>query len=157
MVVAAVDGWGILIVAGGAGLLSLVLAEWTGVLVCLLACVAGWVELQGRSLLATDPERGYAWLRGSQLWLLTVIVGYATWMLWRGVPEALTARMLALPQMDAILYAADSGQAFFTTLVERVFRLTYGLLIVVSCLYQGGMWWYYRRAQQREVVRTSFS
>ncbi len=147
--VAKLDGLSIVIVAGGFGLISAACGDWSGAGVGLLIAAAGAFELRGVSLLRGARIAGLRWLVGSQVYLLTMILGYVAFRL-ANLPRDPLVRLLkqafALSGFDMEMLPVELPQ-----LVKTV----YVAVAAVTILYQGGMILYYlaRRRVVAEALR----
>lgn len=164
--IAAFDGWGLVVLAGGFGLVSLLAADWLGVAVGSLIVGAGLLELHGRRRLLRSEIGGVNGLVTAQLFLLAVILCYAAYQYFEYDPRPLLARLNAqlAVQFDArgqdrMTLAELFGMRprefdeFFATAV----RAGYLAVGVGSVLVQGGLAFYYhsRRAKLAAALRKS--
>jgi hypothetical protein len=154
--VSGIDGYTLVFIAGGFGLVSVAFSDWIGALVGGLAAYAGLIELRGRKKIRAGDVGGVHWLVRSQLVLLTVILCYVAYQLRNFDPQALLARIeesLASTQrslgMEATSLAASYGltEAEFLALVRTLTRVAYGTVGVASILCQGGLAVYYQRRE----------
>ena len=142
LLVAAIDGWSIIVIAGLGTLLTLVLGDLLGVLVGLCIAAAGVIELRGRHRLQRRDPAGMKLLVRAQLFLLTVILVYCVSRL--GSFDGETAMASLTPEMEAALKEAGLERADVLPLVQTVFYAVYGTVAVVSVIFQGGLTLYYR-------------
>src|SRR6187402_2467490 len=70
------DGWSVVIVAGGAGLLSAAFGDWVGALIGIIITSAGIIELHGVKLLRRSDVRGMTRLVASQLVIMGTLLAY---------------------------------------------------------------------------------
>lgn len=140
--VARFDGTSILFIAGGFALGSAVLHDVTGTMISLMVAGAGAIELHGAALLRHGEARGLRWLVSSQLYLLFIMLGFVGSKLSHIDIEP----MRALLTDDAKAAIAQDGLT-----VDQFLRMAYvfgyGLIGVLTVLYQGGMAIYYARRQ----------
>jgi hypothetical protein len=141
--VARFDGISVLCLAGFFALVSAGSGDVSGAAFGLLIAAAGAIELHGMGLLRSADRRGMSWLIGSQLYLMSVVLGYVGYR-------------LANPDSDPILRAAKSAltdeirqagmdPAQFMAEFPRELRLLYFAVAALTILYQGGMAIYYMR------------
>lgn len=142
LLVAALDGWSVVAVAGLGTLLALLLGDLSGGLVGVLAVAAGVIELRGRGRLQRGDASGMRLLVRAQLFLLTVILVYCASRL--GSFDAETALANLTPEMEAVLKENGVERADVLPLVQLMFYAVYGTVAVVSVLFQGGLTLYYR-------------
>ena len=143
MRVARFDGISVLCLAGFFALVSAASGDVSGAAFGLLIAAAGAVELQGRGRIRAADRRGMSWLIGSQLYLMSVVLGYVGYR-------------LANPDSDPILRAAKTAlsdeirqagmdPAQFMAEFPKELRLLYFAVAGLTILYQGGMALYYMR------------
>lgn len=155
-----IDGWGIVIVAGLSGTVTLVQGHGLVTIAALLVVMAGAGELLGRRRLLRRDPRGLDWMIGAQLFLLIVIWGYA-WYRWRYFdPAALWAELpgFARAKLDRDLLAAGlDPELDRALLLDLMNTLTCFVLALVSLVYQGGLAVYFatRRAPVRQALLAS--
>lgn len=143
MRVARFDGISVLCLAGFFALVSAASGDVSGAAFGLLIAAAGAVELHGMGLIRSADRRGMSWLIGSQLYLMSVVLGYVGYR-------------LANPDSDPILRAAKTAlsdeirqagmdPAQFMAEFPKELRLLYFAVAGLTILYQGGMALYYMR------------
>ncbi len=142
LLVSAIDGWSIIVIAGLGTLLTLVLGEFSGLLVGLLVMLAGAIELRGRRRLLRREASGMNLLVRAQLFLLSVILVYCVSRL--GSFDGETALANLTPEMEAMLKEAGLERADVLPLVQMMFYVVYCTVAFVSVLFQGGLILYYR-------------
>ncbi len=140
--IAALDGWSIIAIAALGTLITLVLGDYSGVIVGLLIAAAGWLELRGRKQLKRRDPAGMKSLVRSQLFLLAVIVVYCTTRL--GSFDDATVMGNLTPDMETLLREAGIEKGDILPLVRITFFSAYGGVLLGSLIYQGGMMLYYR-------------
>lgn len=138
-----VNGWSITILSGLGTLVSLAFGDMVGAGLGLLATGAGAMEVRGHRLLRSGDPDGAKWLVRAELFLLAIIATYAAGRLLSF--DAESVRENITPDQQALLEEAGLQMADIIPLVRLVFRLFYGALLLVTCLYQGGLALYYRR------------
>lgn len=155
LVIAAFDGWSLIIVAGLSLLLTLLLVEPVGIVLSLLVLTAGMIEFRGRRALKnSDAETGMKLLVRSQLFLLAVILIYcarsigsfdADYVKEQVIP-AVSDMYQSLLGINLAEYLQQAGLtvADLVPLAHKAFLILYGSVAFISTLYQGGMAWYYR-------------
>lgn len=141
--VSAIDGWSVVILAALGALASLALGDLSGVFIGILVLIAGVTELHGRSRLRRRDASGMRLLVRAQLFLLTVILVYCVTRL--GSFDAETVMANLTPEMQSALNEAGVARGDILPLVRLAFYLVYGVVAVVSLLFQGGLALYYRR------------
>jgi len=153
MRVAKAEGWSILIIASMGAFMA---AGGGNVIPAIAACVAagaGAMEIHGVQRLARGDETAVNWLVRSQLLLMLVILAYVIFRLVffdlaAVQPQLLEVRreMLAFYEnmnVDAPSFYQSDAQ--FMSVVRLVYTLTYCLLGIATCVYQGLMARYYHR------------
>jgi hypothetical protein len=112
-----------------------------GFLATVVLAVVAWNEFRGRKrLLAFDPS-GAAILGWNQIGLLAMVVVYCLWMLYASLTggDPLAADLKANPEIGELL---GSGHGF--ELLYRQFVVGfYGLVILLTVIFQGGNAYYY--------------
>ncbi|HEY5895242.1 MAG TPA: hypothetical protein VIT91_18630 [Chthoniobacterales bacterium] len=133
------------------GVVSLVLGalflDLAGVLVGLAAAVCGGIELRGRTMSLTHHARSGAWLTGSQLGAMLVILTYCGKnLLW---PPAWSFSHLS-PDAQALLQANPNVDwELLNEMMPELVRLIYLAGILASLIYQGGLFFYYSWAARK--------
>lgn len=146
MRLARLDGFMILLFAGGYAAMAALAKHGTGLAIGVGVMTAGAIELHGVELLKGHRISGLRWLVASQFYLLAVILAYATWR-WFYVDLALMRSALT-PDLRQAIGELGWREDDFLLLVNRI---TYGVFALVSVAYQGGMALYYWR--RRDAVR----
>lgn len=136
LLVSAIDGWSIIVIAGLGTLLTLVLGEFSGLLVGLLVMLAGAIELRGRRRLLRREASGMNLLVRAQLFLLSVILVYCVSRL--GSFDGETALANLTPEMEAMLKEAGLERADVLPLVQMMFYVVYCTVAFVSVLFRVG-------------------
>ena len=142
LLVSAIDGWSVTVIASLGVLLTLIIGDWLGTGIGLLVLAAGGLELRGRRQIMRRDSDGLKQLVRAQLFLLAVILVYCTSRL--GSFDADTAMANLTPDMEALLKEAGLERADILPLVRIAFITTYGLVAFLSLLFQGGLILYYR-------------
>ena len=155
--VAAIDGFSLVFIAGGFGLVSALSRDWLGAVVGGLALGAGLIELNGRQRLRAGDVRGINWLIRSQLVLLTVILLYVAYQYFFFDPQSLLVSIeaaLATAQRSLDIEVIPLADSFgltnkqFLELARRTVRVAYVAVGLGSVLCQGGLAFYYQRREQ---------
>ena len=146
--VAATDGRLLLVIAGVFALFAASVREGPGTVAGVLAAGAGALELHGAGLLGKGEPRGLRWLIGSQLGLLVVVLAYAVVRL--TLLDTVYVEQHITPDMEAQLESAGLTREDLMGTVRLLFQIGYGVLIVGTFCYQGGMAWFFHR--RREAV-----
>lgn len=152
--ISVIDGRVLVFLAGGFGLISLLMADWTGALVGGLAAGAGLVELHGRRQLLAGEIIGVNWLIRSQIILLTTIVVYVAYRYFSYDPTP------SLHQIEQAFASAQRAQGMAPTPLAEMIGMTneqmldlakqsahsaYLAVGVCTLLFQGGLAYYYHR------------
>ena len=140
--IARFNGWSVVVIAALGALLALLLGDFVGTFIGLLATIAGWMEVRGQQMLRRRDPAGMRWLVRSQMFLLSVILVYCITRL--GSFDADTAMANLTPDMEAMLKEAGLARGDILPMVRTAFLATYLSVAVVSIIYQGGMALYYR-------------
>lgn len=143
LLVSAIDGWSVTVIAALGTLLTLVLGDYSTLFAGLLILAAGVMELRGRRRLTRRDAGGMQQLVRAQLFLLAVILVYCASRLGSYDQEAMLANLT--PDMKALLQESGVEVAEILPLVRMVFLATYGIVAVLSLAFQGGLILYYRR------------
>ena len=124
-------------------MLTLLLGDFSGVIVGLLVLAAGIMELRARRQLLRRDATGMQKLVRAQLLLLAVIMVYCASRLGSYDQESMLGNLT--PDMKAMLKESGVEVAEIVPLVRLTFFATYGLLAVLTLIFQGGLLLYYRR------------
>ncbi|HEY8995573.1 MAG TPA: hypothetical protein VIM71_12970 [Lacunisphaera sp.] len=136
------NGWSVAVIAGLGTLVTLLLGDFSGTFVGLLAVSSGVMEIRGhRQLKRRDPE-GMKWLVRAQLLLLGVMLVYCITRL--GSFDADTAMANLTPDMEAVLQEAGLHRSDILPLVRTAYLATYAAVALTCLIYQGGLALYYR-------------
>ncbi len=146
--IASVDHISVLVIAGCAVLLCLLSGYWLEAIFGTLACGAGLVERHGYKQVSDGIHDGFKSLIRSQLLLLVIILVYAIWRLQTADASELLEKISEYPFMQEFIEVYP-----YPELLEPVIgislSLTYGLLIILSLIFQGGLAWWYARSAKR--------
>jgi hypothetical protein len=155
--IAGIDGFTLVFIAGGFGLVSASCSDWLGALVGGLAAGAGLIELHGRQRLKAGDGRGVTWLVRSQLVLLTIILLYVAYQLRNFDVRPLLISVetsLASVQRSFGLEVIPLADSFgltdkqFLELAKHTVRIAYIAVGIGSILCQGGLAFYYHSREQ---------
>lgn len=152
LIMSALDGWSIVLVAGAGTLLSFAFASWIGVVVGALITLAGVIELRGRARLKREDARGITLLVGAQLMILLTLVVYSAANLVRFDESALLAQLAPyLPQINQALARANipPSEVDIRALVKPAYFAVYCGVIVLTTLFQGGLALFYRSYRRK--------
>jgi hypothetical protein len=141
--VARFDGLSVLFLAGFFALVSAASGDVSGAAFGLLIAAAGAVELHGMGLLRGADRRGMSWLIGSQLYLLSVVLGYVGYRL--ANPDSDPLLKMAKSALSDEIRQAGMDPVQFMAEFPRELRLLYLAVGCLTLLYQGGMAVYYMR------------
>ena len=147
--IARFDGISVAAIAGVFALLAAAGHDVSGAVIGVIVAGAGASELHGVSLLHAGEPRGMRWLIGSQLYLLTAILGYVMWRLGSPDPRMVDAMRAALTS-DQRQLLQQSGVTE-TEFLQMAMRLVYFCVGVATLIYQGGMVIYYSRRRAAVV------
>lgn len=137
------DGWNIVVLAGLGLLISLAGGDFNGAYAGVLILGAGVMELSGRRLLRQGDADGVRRMAKAQIFVLGVMVVYCVVRLVSF--DAQFALGNLTPDMKALLGEAGLDPQEILPLVRATYFLIYGVVLVVTLVYQGGMALYYRR------------
>ena len=137
------NGWSIVIIAGVATLVSLVFWDKIGLLVGLLVTSGGGMELYGRHLVSGGERGGMPWMMNAQLLLIGVICFYCVIRL-MNFDSSEVLRLLP-PDMKSSLMQLGVSMDSMVLMMKKMTRIVYGGVIVLTLIYQGGMYFFYRR------------
>jgi hypothetical protein len=137
--VAGFNGWATAIVAA----LSAPFAFFSliGLLAFVSLAVVAYNEFRGRRRLRELDPAAASLLGWNQLGLLALITAYCAWMIFTGLtrPNPLAAELAANPDLAAVLGSTDG----FDVLYRQVVVGFYGIVIVLSAIFQGANAVYY--------------
>ena len=142
LTISRLDGWSIIVIAALGILLALLLGDLSSLLVGVLVLAAGVIELRGRRALQRRDPDGMKLLVRAQLFLLTVILVYCASRLGSYDKDSMLANLT--PDMRAMLKESGVEVSDILPLVQMVFYAAYGIVALVTVIYQGGMTLYYR-------------
>jgi hypothetical protein len=141
--VARFDGMSVLVIAGAFALISGAMGDTSGAVFGALIAAAGAIELRGVSLLRSSRRQGIFWLVGSQLYLMSIVLGYVSYRIFNLAKD---------PLLRAVTKAMATTGMDLDEMVDlpQLLRLGYLAVAAVTIVYQGGMIVYYLR--RRAVV-----
>lgn len=137
------NGWSVAWFAGFCTLITLLFGDVTGIVVGALVTASGLWEVRGNRLLARGRADGMRWLVRAQLFLLAVILIYASIRV-VSLGHELTPANLS-PDMRSLLNQAGLEPNEVLPLVRKIMWSFYGAVMLATCLYQGGLALYYHR------------
>jgi len=140
--ISAFDGWSVCAIGGLALLVTLLLGDLSGLVVCVLALVAGIMELRGRRKLQRRDPAGMKELVRAQLLLLAVVLVYCASRLGSFDQDTVLASLT--PDMKAALKESGVEMAEIMPLVKTTFYAAYSIVALLALLFQGGLILYYR-------------
>ncbi|MFT3781114.1 MAG: hypothetical protein QM790_03795 [Nibricoccus sp.] len=152
--VSALDGFALVIIAGGFGIISAVSKDWLGAFVSALATGAGVIELLGRRKLKREDSHGAKWLVRAQLSLMSVILLYALYQFFRYDPRPTLAeaeKAFKEAQVNAGLAPVTVAQYFGITpaqlleMARTTARSVFALVAIATVGFQGGLAYYYHK------------
>jgi len=138
--VARFDGASVLLLAGAFALVSAASHDVIGAAIGLAVAAAGAIELHGVGLLRGGRADGLRWLVSSQLYLMSVMLGYVAFRL--SHLDITDLRWTVTPEL------AEQVRQLNMTVDEFLFLSLRGLFLTVGAvtiLYQSGMIVYYLR------------
>lgn len=152
LLISAIDGWSITIVAGLCTLVSLLFAEWIGISIGATITAAGLIELRGRARLARGNIGGLDWLIRTQVLILATIGLYAFRNLLAFDEAVLLAQVT--PELRNAIDQLGISMADIERLMKPIYYGIYLTVIAVTVLFQGGLALYYasRRAKITEAL-----
>ena len=140
---AKLNGLSVAIFAGLCALGSLAFGDWMGAAFGALVAAGGAMELSGRRQLLRGDADGMRVLVRSQLLVLSVILVYAISRFASFDAESALGGLT--PDMRTELTQSGVDFAAILPLVRMAFYAMYGIVALVTLIYQGGMALYYRR------------
>jgi hypothetical protein len=144
--VARFDGVSVLVLAGFFALVSAASGDVSGAAFGLLIAAAGAIELHGMALLRAIDRRGMTWLVGSQLYLMTVVLGYVAYRMANSDTDPLVKMVKSAVATDGVeLQQAGLDPAKVMADFPGQLRLLYLAVAALTIIYQGGMAIYYLR------------
>ncbi len=141
--IARLDGWSVVGIATVGTIVAAVMGDRTGALIGAGVAAAGGLELAGVRALGRGRAGGVNALVASQLMLLLLIWGYAGLRLWAGT-DALVDQVLT-PERVARIAGLGVDTRLLDELLRRTLPLTYGVIVLATLGYQGGLALFYHR------------
>lgn len=145
------NGGSIAVVAGLGALFSSAGGAWVAAGFAAAIAVAGWLERDGGKRLAAlaQGSAGDLAALGTRLVRceLAVLAGIFMYSMWRLATADVAAELGQLPEAERELLASLTAgdQALLEQMFQLALKITYGTLIIVTLVYQGGMAWWYGR------------
>jgi hypothetical protein len=136
------DGLSVLVVAGTFALAAAYGRDGAGAGIGLAVAFTGALELHGATLIRNRDARGMTWLIASQLFLLSIIMGYAAWRLDHVDVGFLRPILAEYKDLQQKIREAGLTQDEY---LRFLYTCTYAALGAATLLYQGGMALYYSR------------
>jgi hypothetical protein len=151
LLISALDGWSITVIAGSCALTSLILSAWMGVGVGLILTMAGVIELCGRAQLMHGQPAGLTKLTAAQLLILFTVCAYAA----ANILTYNEAALLAQISSRLHEYQPGIGVADLQPILKPLYFAIYLAVIGFTVLFQGGLALYYtsRKAGVAEALR----
>jgi hypothetical protein len=137
------NGWSVAIFAGLCIPVTLLLGDLVGTFVGLVAVASGAMEIHGHRRLQARKPDGMRSLVRAQLLLLCVILVYSASRISRYDRELALGNVS--PAMREALAQLQLVPEDILPLVRTAVWAGYGSVMLVTCLYQGGLALYYRR------------
>lgn len=141
--VAKLDGTGVLAIAGAFAIGHAFMGDRGGALIGLAVAGAGAVELHGVGLLRRGAVSGLRWLAGSQLYLLTAILGYVALRLVSYDPALIN--LVLTDSMRQHYLDAGVQPEEMDLIVKWSYYSTYVIVGLLTLVYQGLMLRFYLR------------
>jgi hypothetical protein len=150
---ARLNGWSVAIVAGLSTLVSLAFVDPVSAAVGLMVTIGGALEVRGYRMLRRNDPGGMRWLARSQLVVLGAIWAYglsrllsfdAGYLQSEVIPDARAMLGSYGVDFDQMLAQAGLDARNIVPLVRLFFVILYGSLLLVTLIYQGGLFLYYR-------------
>ena len=150
---ARMNGWSVAIFAGLCTLVSLAFGDLVGASTGLLVTIGGALEVHGYRMLRRNDAGGMRWLARSQLVVLGTIWAYsiprllsfdAGYLQSEVIPNARAVLAAHGLDLDAMLAPTGTDSTNIVQLVHLFFVVLYGSVLLVTLLYQGGLYFYYR-------------
>ena len=137
------NGGGIAVFAGLCTLISLAFQDWFYVLLGIAITSSGVMELKGRKKLLGGQEDAGKWLKGSQLWLLGLIIAYVCVNIF-SFDSSDPLKDLSADTLDTLRLTLGMNDQELGEYVTILNYAVYVIIIAVSFFYQGGLWLYYK-------------
>ena len=154
MRLASFNGWTVAVFAGFCALVSLAFGDLVGTGVGVMFTIGGLMELRGRRMLRQRDIDGMRVLVRSQLFELGVMLVYAVSRIFSFDPDLALGNETA--EMKTLLTQAGVDTADLLTLIKLFFYVFYGVVILVTICYQGGLaWLYHRRTPAVQTAMTA--
>lgn len=140
--ISAINGWCVTVAAGLGALVSLAMTDPIAGITGAMVAAGGIMELRGRKALLRRDATGMRKLFLAQLIVLAMIWTYAVTQLLTFDAATLVA---ALPE-EIFAVVADAGidSETLRRMITIIHTATYGVLILATLIYQGGLAIYYR-------------
>lgn len=150
--IARIDGLSVVCVAFLGTLVAVIAGDPLGGVIGTGVVTAGVIELAGAKALKDGRMGGINALVSSQLMLLLLIWTYVGFRLWLGT-DTMTARLLSPERLRQLAeLGIDTG--LLVDLFQRMLPITYGIIVVATLAYQGGLALFYHR--QRATIGLMF-
>lgn len=140
--ISGINGWCVTVAAGLSTLVSLAMTDLIAGLTGAIVAAGGITELRGRKALLQGDAAGMRKLFLAQLIVLAMIWSYAVTQLLTFDAASLVA---ALPEeIFAMVAEAGIDSDTLRRMIAIIHTATYGVLILATLIYQGGLALYYR-------------
>jgi len=136
------NAWSVTLLSGAFTVGSLIFWSPVGIVVGVAVVGAGLMELRGRGLLLRNASGAREWMALSQVWLLMTVLIYAAHRLWVFDWNAPLSDMSMQETMQLTVLTGLHGE-LLGRFVAGVYGLIYGVVAVVTVVYQGGLALYY--------------
>ena len=143
--VAGFNGWTTAAAAAGSGMFLVFDRSAVAIAITLGLSVVAYVEFRGRKKLLNFDPSAATMLGWNQLGLLATIIVYCLWMLYSNLNGANPlADLKSNPEIGEVL----GGSGHLEDLFRQIVVAFYGLVILLSVVFQGANAWYYFTRRQ---------
>ena len=139
---AAINGWCVTVAAGLGALVSLIMADVIAGITGAIVMLGGITELRGRRAILRGDATGVRKLFVAQLIVLAMVWTYAVTQLLTFDAATVIAGLPA--EVHTMIADAAIDPAMFERMVTIAHTAVYGVLLLATLIYQGGLALYYR-------------
>jgi len=145
------NAWSVTIIAGLFTLFGLLSLSVVGMLVGSGVIAAGLMEFRGHRRLEAGEPGAREWMAGSQVWLMTWVLGYCVWrllsfdpaMVMDAIDQMLSLPAVMSPELQEAMQRLGISTQELGAMVTKMYYTLYGVVALLTTVFQGSLGAYY--------------